>query len=84
MTKARFEMKRTEGDHAQKTLQCFYQGGAGVVSDGSYLCRIHMDSVTNDDKAEKTEVGASPSTLLPLVVSGPSPSTCASPLLRAN
>ena len=55
-----------KGDHAQKTLQCFYRGGAGVVDDGSYLYRVHTDSIARDDEAEKTEAGASPSTLLPL------------------
>ena len=37
-----------------------------VVGDGCYLRRVHADSITRDDEAEKMEAGASPSTLLPL------------------
>ena len=55
-----------KGDHAQKMLQCFYRGGAGLIGDGSYLWSVHTDSIAKNDEAEKTEAGISPLTLLPL------------------
>ena len=42
----------------------------GVVGNGSYLCRVYTDSIAKDDEAEKTEAGASPSTLPPLELQG--------------